>query len=306
MLINTNSISGNIDVADDAIRNPLFHGYCLMIELIAFLVLWLSHWFDSCACHIEQLTLAKMNTWQKRAQMRETLGGDCIMNSRRGPEMATGEMLTYLQNLLRMASTVLLSELAHLGLDQAAIGKIMQDYSRAKQHLWFTLTMKNSFWSHEPWTFFGLAHRDEATARAVARRSLRLRDRLLREPHKPIHHITKVLLFTDLLLSQLRRFATGTPLDSLKELALIVAMFRFAFTSETGFSLNTYYFGKSTSHCSHPLPIPSTRLTQGCELFKTSSRNAGWKPAMLSTSATSHQRTTLGQLTSVFYLCYPS
>ena len=211
-----------------------------MIDLIAFLVLWLSHWFDSCACHIEKLTIANMNTWHKRAQMRDTLGADCVMNSRRGPEMAAVQMLKFLQNLLRMGSTVLLSELAYLGLDQESIGAIMQDYSRAKQHLWFTLTMKHSYWSHEPWTFFGLAHRDQTTAQAVARRCLRLRDRLLREPFKQIHYITKLLLFTERLLSQLRQFAAGTPLCNLKELALIVAMFRFAFTSETIFSLDMY------------------------------------------------------------------
>ena len=162
------------------------------------------------------------------------------MNSRRGPEMAVGEMLVFLQNLLRMGNTVLLSELANLGLEQSEIGTIMQEFSRAKQHLWFTLTMKNSYWSHEPWNFFGLAHRDEATARALARRCLRLRERLLQEPDKAIHYITKLLLFTEPMLSQLRRFAAGTPLDVLKELSVILAMFRFAFTSEIRFSASTY------------------------------------------------------------------
>ena len=144
--------------------------------------------------------------------------------------MATGEMLRFLHNLLSMASAVLISELAYLGVDQESLGRIMQDFTRAKQHMWFTLTMKHSYWSHEPWCFFGLAHRDHTTAQAVARRCLRLRDRLLREPSRPIHYITKLLLFSKDLLSQLMQFANGVPMDNLKELAILVAMFRFAYT----------------------------------------------------------------------------
>ena len=225
----------NLDMADEGIRSPFFHGYCVMIDIIAFVVLWVSVWYDSCSCHSEQLTADKMNSWRKRGAFRERMGGECVMNSRRGPDFACGDMLSCLRGILNMSNTALLAGLAYLGLDQASIGSIMQEFGRARQHLWFTMSMKHSYWSHEPWIFFGIAHRAERIARAYARKCLRLRHRILRNPLRPIHYITKLLLFTQRFLEQLQLFANGEPMENLKELGVLAAMFRFAYTSDLVF-----------------------------------------------------------------------
>ena len=168
--------------------------------------------------------------------------------------------MTFLRNLLTMSVTVVLSELAFLGLAENEIGIIVQDFQRAKQHLWFTLVMKHSFWSHEPWVFFGLAHRDERVAQAIARKCLKIKPRILWEPVKAIHYLTNLLLFTPELLSDLTRFANGQSLDTLPRLAIVCAMLRFAYTLNIFFTcLNLSpthpFFSNDPSSMSPPFTI---------------------------------------------------
>lgn len=174
----------------------------------------------------------QMNSWEKRAQLRKRLAGDCVMNSRRGPECAVGAMMDCVDKLLGLSSAVILAELTQLGLDQDSIGIILQEWTAARRHIYFNMVVKFSYWHHEPWMFFGLAHRNIVLARRCARRCIRLRSRLLGQVHKPIHYITRLLLFTEKLWAQLQDFANGRDMDELEDLKILAAMFRFAFTSE--------------------------------------------------------------------------
>ena len=221
-----------MDAADDGIRSVYFHGYILMVDVLAFMVLWLSNWYDACPCHSEQLSADQINNWRKRAALRERLGGDCIMGSRRGPEFACGAMHQFVKRLMEVSSNVILAEITQLGLTQADIGSIMLEFSRARRHIYFTMLVKHSYWAHEPWCLFAIAHHNVQLARLAAQRCLRLRERLLREPFRQIHWVTKVLLFDERLVQQLRAFANGQPMDDLKHLLIVAALFRFAYTSE--------------------------------------------------------------------------
>ena len=216
------------------------------MDVLAFLVLWLSNWYDGCPCHSVELTSDKINSWQKRAKLRERLGGTCVMGSRRGAEFASGAMLAFVRRILEVSAHVILAELTQLGMRQDELGSIMLEFSRARRHIYFTMVVKHSYWGHEPWCFFAIAHFSEDIARRAAQRCLRLRERLLREPFRPIHWITRVLLFNPKVLEQLRAFASGQSLDDLKELVILAALFRFAYTSDSVFrSLVEHCLGAS-------------------------------------------------------------
>lgn len=203
-----------------------------MMDVLAFLVLWLSNWYDGCPCHNAQLTANDINSYQKRSRLRERLGGDCVMNSRRGPEFAVGAMMQFVRHLLDVSLAAIVSEIAQVGVNQDEIGIISQEFTRARRHFWFTMVVKHSYWSHQPWCFFGLAHHLEHIARSCAKRALRLRESLLRDRSRAIHWITKLLLFDTTVVRELQAFANGQPVDELKTLVVIVSMFRFAYTSE--------------------------------------------------------------------------
>ena len=174
-----------------------------MLDILSFMVLWLSRWYDSCPCHFDKLNAWDMNNWAKRARIREIFGGECVMNGRRAPEFSSGAMMGFVRELLSICTNVLLAELAQLGLQQDSIGIILQDFANARRLFWFTMVVKHSYWSHPPWCFFAIGHRATHIARACARRCLRLRQDLLREPFRPIHYITKFMLFSDRMVTQL-------------------------------------------------------------------------------------------------------
>ena len=153
------------------------------------------------------------------------------MSSRRGPEMAAGEIMLMVRRLLEAISTSLLFELSALGLEQIDIAAIMRDFSAARRHIYFTMMVKNSYWGSPPWLFMGLGHRNVDIARAVARRCLLLKEKL--DLLAPIHYVTFQILFVPLLLSQLQDFAAGADLTTLPELFVYACIFRFAFTSDT-------------------------------------------------------------------------
>ena len=208
-----------------------------MVDVVAFLVLWLSHWYDSCPCHAQELQVGHISSWSKRNRLRErvALGGDCVMRSRRAPELAAGVMMEFIHKFLEVCASTILGELAQLGLDQESVGIILQEFSNTRRHIWFTMVVKHSYWFHEPWCLFGIGHANVGIARACARKCLRLRHKLLQTPDKAIHALTKLVLFDQRFLQQLIDFANGTDMDNLKDLVIIAAMFRFAYTSETVF-----------------------------------------------------------------------
>ena len=225
----------NIDMADEGIRSTFFRGYICMVDVLAFLILWMSRWYDACPCHSDEINAADMSDWRRRSRLRERVCGNCVMNARRGPEMASGCMMEFLRKLLDVGVSVILCELAQIGLDQSDTGAILHEFIQARRHIWLTMVVKHSYWCYEPWAFFGLGHLNVGIARACARRCVRMRGRLLAQPGKPIHRLTKLMLFNDTMWDELNRFASGCDMEALKNLVIFAAIFRFAFTSELVF-----------------------------------------------------------------------
>ena len=76
----------NLNTADEAINSNKFWGYCLMVDLVAFLILTLSSWFDSCPCHDELPGLADWGCHGRRAYFKRlTRKMRCPLRGRRAP-----------------------------------------------------------------------------------------------------------------------------------------------------------------------------------------------------------------------------
>lgn len=254
-----------MEIADEGIRSNMFYGYLLMVDIIAFLVLWLEHWYDSCACHAQEIQAGNMSSFAKRARLRARLGGECVMNSRRAPEMAVGAMMSFMGKLMEVGLSALRAELAQIGLvDEESVGIILQEFTRARRYIHFTMVVKHSYWFHEPWCMFGIGHRNLEVARRCARMCLRLRTRLLAQPTESIHALTKFVLFNERMLSQLIEFANGRDMADLKDLIIVAALFRFAYTSELVLVSNDFP-SVSRPFCALATSPPTRRPLHNCQ-----------------------------------------
>ena len=98
------------------------------------------------------------------------------MCCRRAPELAAGAFMRMLDHLLGLAQNLLLFEIADISASAEDQAVVMRDFNHGRRHIWFTFQVKLSHWGLLPWLFLGLGHHVLATARAICRRILQLRD----------------------------------------------------------------------------------------------------------------------------------
>ena len=157
---------------------------------------------------------AAMSSRANRKYYQRQLQCSCVLSGRRGPNFAAKDFMQLVLRLLSTAHNVLLVELAGMGVQDGDLTIVMREFSAARRHIWFTLTVKMSFWQSVPWLFFGIGHMNTDVARAIARRCLQLRVRI--EANDPIEWFTFVLLFTERGFRELQDFANGADIATLR------------------------------------------------------------------------------------------
>jgi len=71
----------NLDQFEEALNSKRWEGYLLMVDIVSFLILFLSGWFDGCPCHHKRPTVdevadrrTRRNYWSKKE------ASPCIMS----------------------------------------------------------------------------------------------------------------------------------------------------------------------------------------------------------------------------------
>ena len=98
---------------------------------------------------------------------------------------------------------------------------LLRDLASLRRHVYFTCTLKVSWWQQLPWVLFGIAHHREATARQCARRALQLYHSA--GPEATHHWVAHLLLGQGTMgFEQMVRFVEGAArLDALPILAIV-------------------------------------------------------------------------------------
>ena len=104
---------------------------------------------------------------------------------------------------------------------------MLADFTAARRHIIFTLTLKLSFWRQLPWILFGLAHHIPTAARECGRRALSLARNLSDEALRALPWFAQVILVAGSgVHGQFLDFVgILTPLRELPALERIVALF---------------------------------------------------------------------------------
>ena len=110
----------------------------------------------------------------------------CPMAGRRAPELAVGELSTYLEALCEVKSTDFMRSSGQVwGIGIADLARLEASLQASRACMCLTLSAKLCFWGQLPWALAGIAHHRETTARQAA---LRVCDMFDADPRREAHH----------------------------------------------------------------------------------------------------------------------
>lgn len=137
----------------------------------------------------------------------------------------------FAQRCLAVALTVLIAELAHLGLDAVARGPIVEDFEFMRQALFFMLTVKFAHWGQLPWVIMGIAHHSRHKAKRCLRRAYWLFDH---SPQGTVFHWLAEFACTPGSRARIEgeMWLAGAPLDAVPFFERLAGRCRFVLTSE--------------------------------------------------------------------------
>ena len=144
-------------------------------------------------------------------------------------ELAAGALDDLLHALANVGQAFLLFSPSIVALDEAARGRLLEEFTRARRHISFTLQVKTSFYKHLPWVLLGCAHHSRAKAQLCAARALQLYAHAGAAVQS--HWLVKTMC-TGEVLNQLILFRDGQLLQSLPKLELLVAKMKFCLAVE--------------------------------------------------------------------------
>ena len=167
----------DVSATDTAIRSKAFWGYLLMLDGLLEVVELLTHWCEGCQCHWSHSHwnqgIQGSQRWSAaRQEHQERIS--CPLAGLRAPQLASGEFVELLHELLREANSKLLlkDEVLQLSGEEKAV--LMTDYARAKKFLCFNIMSKVGHYHQLPWVLLGLGHRQPTKAHQCAKRALDL------------------------------------------------------------------------------------------------------------------------------------
>ena len=146
---------------------------------------------------------------------RENRGNKCWLHGCRAPELAAGDPVVVLEELLKRALQTVYGVCADLTPEEYA--KILSDWEFGRAQISRMIMMKFVFWVALPHKLCGMGHWDSDIARHVAREILRELDGLPRDASGH-HRLTWKFLNPGELHDQMRAFAEGQPFSELPAL----------------------------------------------------------------------------------------
>eukprot|EP00969_Alexandrium_andersonii_P284699 12585102-Alexandrium_andersonii.AAC.1 len=151
----------HVHAVDKAITSEYFWRYCNLVDMLGDVLRHAQHWAEACPCHSKPDPAApplppalSSKDWEKAQLKRRQHFAkrfkvpSCPLASRRAPELATGRMEDFLDELLATCLQELQMLLRQLSQGEAAT--LVQDFQAARAHLLYTLRVKLSHWQQLP------------------------------------------------------------------------------------------------------------------------------------------------------------
>ena len=208
------------DLVDAAIQDSRFWAWLRMLSVLTAILGYLERWFFQCPCHAEEASMenlmhvvsAPLPARENNRRVDKPLHAGCPFRTRRGPELAAGDFLRMLEQLLAASNQEVVGGiLVHLSPQDQ--GKVVEDFEAAKQHLLFRMRVQFAVWTSLPRLLLGLGHTDPQQARRCAVQALVQYEGYSQQQKQQAHHLTK--MFCDAqgtLRPVMRQFIAGIPL----------------------------------------------------------------------------------------------
>ena len=132
----------------------------------------LTAWAERCACHdIAPDCCSQMKILCSEFGLPKQADGriPCMMSGHRAPEMATGRLMQFFEEIWKNNFDELLVNCS-VGLTSEEFDALVANLGQAKSHITRVLAQKCSFWDQLPWKLAGLAHFDPTYVRDTALR----------------------------------------------------------------------------------------------------------------------------------------
>ena len=173
-----NEHATRLDLVDATIHSDFWWAYFGMLRRICSVLRKAIRWSEACPCH-ESLLYGEGyqnedsdDDEEIPAHIKEG-ANTCPLRGRRAPELATGDLLEFVNKIhTQVAVNVLMDMPATLDDEERKI--IMQDYSRAKIHITSVLSLKMAHWRESPYFCFGIAHHNQSKAFSSYQRAMGL------------------------------------------------------------------------------------------------------------------------------------
>lgn len=203
----------SVQVVDEAINSEFWWASLCVLDFIAKLLMSLWSWSESCFCHesedLEAAPCAVRNRWLR-----------CPLRGKRAPCLANGDFFQRLNTVAGTAAAELLQSLpATLSAQERAT--CLQEFERARAHLFFVFTLRFRHWQVAPWMVFGCAHHHIETAKMWVRRCLA----------STSQHAYMLRLRGE-LRAEAEAWLAGDDLEELQLLSGFLGELRFALTAE--------------------------------------------------------------------------
>ena len=223
----------DMKLASAFIRSTAAWCYSQMFLIRHFLVVAIEDFCESCPCHrdIERILGGpqKKCSWSRanlqslwRAR-RHSKFRKCVFKGRVVGEVAAGALMKLFRDFKSMATTELMYICGQLS--SADRDKVMMDFERGCQHIFYVLTLKLAHWQDNPWRLLSLANpivevARENCAAVYAKAQVATSDVLRAKEHR----LTQLLCYPGgFLHAQFMRFLQGEDLESLELLSSLRA-----------------------------------------------------------------------------------
>ena len=254
-----------------AIQHDLFWAWLRMLFVLTAVLGYLQKLFFACPCHAEPASFENLlrvvqvplhHRDRNRDQERGSKQG-CPFCRRRGPELAPGDFLRMVEQLLAAGNQEIAGRIVgHLAPQEQA--KVVEDFEGAKQHLLFRMRVQFAVWTSLPKLHVGMCHPDEREGRRCAAQALIQFRGYSPAQKQQAHVLTRRFCDPGHAAGSLRLFRTqfigGATLISLP--ALRFHALRLAFIPICEMSVERMHaVTKSViTHGSHPASLPSLCL----------------------------------------------
>ena len=167
------------DLVGSAIQHDLFWAWLRMLSVLTAVLGYLEKWFFACPCHAETASFENLLRVVQVPLHHRDRNGDqergskqgCPFRRRRGPELASGDFLRMVEQLLAAGNQEIAGRIVgHLTPQEQA--KVVEDFEGAKQHLLFRMRVQFVVWTSLPRLLVGMCHPDEREGRRCAAQAL--------------------------------------------------------------------------------------------------------------------------------------